>query len=93
MEFSIIEDSNNFIGGLVMLITKGTCITTYQDAETYVKNSGVENWEWGGAASLEGFIDYVYKLCNELDDVLFARVLVSYLKSVGENPVAYDVQG
>lgn len=66
-------------------------INTLEDAQTFVNNSGVADWAWGGNASSEGFAEFVYKNFNYIDRTYYEDELVDYLVSVGENPSDYDL--
>jgi hypothetical protein len=64
-------------------------INTIQDAETFTQNSGVYDWSWGGKASAEGFVEWVYRNCSEIDSEDYDSELEKYLVSCGENPAQY----
>lgn len=66
--------------------------TTITDAQTFVSNSGVADWDWGNNASNEGFAEFLYKNYDGMsrdDEVAFEAALTAYLTSVGENPADY----
>ncbi len=63
--------------------------TSRRDAHTFVQNSGVENWEWSGNASAEGFADWLYANRDSADTADCQAELSEYLDSVGENPGDY----
>ncbi len=66
-------------------------INSMIDAETFVEDSGVYEWEWSGRASLNGFAEWVHLNCDHIDDDNYHGELIEYLKSVGENPADYDL--
>jgi len=68
-----------------MEIAMTTIINSFSDAETFVNNSGVSNWEWGGEASAEGFTQFVYRNYEEINEDNYIEELRSYLTTVGEN--------
>lgn len=55
---------------------------TYSDALTFVQNSFSPDYEWGGAASLEGFASYLFSYGGDV---------LEYLQYVGENPSDYEI--
>ncbi len=66
-------------------------INTSHDAETFVANSGVIDWEWSGKASANGFAEWVYLNCRKIDRNNYDTELRAYLTSVGENPSDYCI--
>ena len=61
-------------------------------SKTYITNSGIIEWEWGGAASLDGFTSYVKNEVSESelrDYSTLTRHVYDYLLSVSENPKDY----
>lgn len=75
-------------------------INSYSDAETYVTNSGVNDWEFGGNANLESLTEFVYQNWdNELfdendisDTDQFNNLLCDYLESVDERIADYSLR-
>ncbi len=67
-------------------------IDSIEDAKTFVYNLGVTDWEWEGRASLNGFITYVYKNYNIIDEDENNEILRNYLISVGEAPEYYSIK-
>lgn len=68
---------------------KSTRIQTFEDARDWVMRSGVVDWEWGGNASLGGFVEYIYHNAGAIQDYDTAYFLSEYLVSVGEDPADY----
>lgn len=66
-------------------------INTNTDAQTFVSNSGIAEWEWGGNASSEGFAEWLYQNKSEINESSYDEELRDYLTSVGEDPKDYDV--
>lgn len=66
-------------------------ITTTTDAETFVNNSGVADWDWGELASAEGFAEWLFRNRSEVDTRNYHGELREYLVSVGEDPADYDL--
>lgn len=64
-------------------------INTLTDAVLFCNSSGVENWEWGGNASLEGFAQFLYDNYQTIDINDYDAEVSNYLSSVGENPGNY----
>lgn len=64
-------------------------INTLTDAVVFCNNAGIENWEWGGNAILEGFIQFIYDNCTTIDQNNYDAVISAYLSSVGENTNNY----
>ena len=63
--------------------------TTITDAKTFVLNSGVFEWEWGGDASCDGFARFLWRNYGEVDENDYDEELAAYLTSVGEDPAEY----
>lgn len=76
-----------------------TEFTTSADARAYVANCGIENWQWSGSASAEGFADWLYRHRDGIRDTddggnptgEFSTAMREYLESVGEAPAQYGV--
>jgi hypothetical protein len=66
-------------------------IGTIDDAKTFVSNSGVADWEWGGNASADGFAEWIYRNCSEIDTDDYDTELGDYLWSVGEDVSGYNL--
>lgn len=68
-------------------------IQSIRDAETFVSNSGVFEWEFGNPANLYGLAKYVRKHCNSYTDIepQFNNLLCNYLESIGENISDYSL--
>ena len=64
-------------------------LTTITDAKTFVNNSGVLEWEWGGDASCGGFARFLWRNYGEVDADDYDSELTAYLASVGEDPADY----
>lgn len=64
-------------------------IQTIQDALTFVYNSGVNDWEWGGNASLDGFAYWLFRNVSEANPLSYGRELKEYLVFEGEDPSEY----
>ena len=77
--------------------------TTIADAKTYISNSGVAEWAWGGNANLNDLIKYFWRNYDSVaadfanadeSDVgrkIFNNVLCDYLESVGEKIADYSL--
>ena len=63
--------------------------TSRRDADTFVQNAGLTDWQWGGSASAEGFADWLYTHRDSADTADCQAELAEYLESVGENPDDY----
>jgi hypothetical protein len=61
------------------------------DAQTFVYNSGVAEWEWGGNASAEGFALWLRANRDSVDRDDYDNELREYLISVGEDPADYSL--
>ena len=66
-------------------------IRTMDDARCLVEHSGVIDWQWGGKASLEGLVQYVFTHGYDVDHDAFQTLLANYLLSVGEYPPDYGL--
>jgi len=72
---------------------------TITDAETYISNSGVSEWAWGGNANLNDLIKYFWRnydaTARDYDELtereLFNSVLCDYLESAGEKIADYSL--
>ena len=64
-------------------------INSITDAEIFVANSGVSEWEFGGNASAEGFAEWVFRNRSAVDSNEYHAEISEYLISVGENPSDY----
>lgn len=71
-------------------------IKTYNDAEIYIQNSGIVDWEFGGKANLDDLTRYIYQNWgNDLkmsDDDQFRNLLCDYLESVDEKIADYSLR-
>lgn len=67
-------------------------LETYEDAETYVSNSGVIDWEFGGGASLEGLTEWLFHNYEVFLEEHFDEIIAEYLIYVGEDPSEYGLQ-
>jgi len=57
-------------------------IETITDAEIFVQNSGVHDWDWGEYASSDGFAVWIFANCSEIDRDEYQEELNRYLVSV-----------
>ena len=64
-------------------------INSITDAEIFVANSGVAEWEWGGNASAEGFAEWIFRNRSAVNPNAYDGEIIEYLLSVGENPSDY----
>ena len=63
--------------------------TSRRDADTFVQNAGLADWQWGDSASAKGFADWLYTHRDSADTDDCQADLAEYLESVGENPDDY----
>lgn len=61
--------------------------TTKSDVRT--ASSAVQDWDWGGNASFDGFVAWLWNNSPEYE--YSDAALRAYLLSVGENPEDYNV--
>lgn len=66
-------------------------LNSITDARTFVSNSGVADWEWGGSASADGFAVWLRANRDTVDAADYDDELRAYLRSVGEDPAAYSL--
>lgn len=64
-------------------------INSLEDAVNFINNSAVATWPWGGAATSQGFAEYLLANHQEMDKKNFTNELKGYLLSVGEDPAEY----
>jgi len=64
-------------------------INSITDAEIFVANSGVSEWEFGGNASAEGFAEWLFMNRRSVNPNAYDGEIIEYLLSVGENPSDY----
>lgn len=64
--------------------------TSLQDAQNFVLNSGLVEWGWGGAASVDGFAEYLFFNSTKIDPRNYGTELHEYLISVGEDPTTFE---
>lgn len=68
-------------------------LTTITDAQNFVANSGVNDWEWGGTASADRFAEFLFRTHDEISNdespQQLQAALAAYLRSEGENPADY----
>lgn len=66
-------------------------MNTIDDAEIFLKETGIKRLKWTGQASAEGFAEWVSQNCNEINTVVFDHELTGYLTSIGEDPARYGI--
>ena len=66
-------------------------ITTRQDAECFVGNSGVADWEWENPASAMGFADWIWRNCDYISFDDYDHELANYITSIGQNLADYSL--
>lgn len=64
-------------------------IETITDAETFVDNSGVADWEFGGEASIENMANWIYNHCNEINTNDTESIIIQYLFCTHQHPKDY----
>ena len=64
-------------------------INSITDAQVFVENSGVSEWEFGGNASAEGFAEWIFRNRLSVDSNEYHAEISEYLIGVGENPSDY----
>ena len=64
-------------------------INSITDAEIFVANSGVSEWEFGGNASAEGFAEWLFLNSRSVNPSDYNAEIMEYLLSVGEEPSDY----
>ena len=64
-------------------------INSITDAQVFVENSGVSEWEFGGNASAEGFAEWIFRNRSSVDPNEYHAEISEYLLSVGEEPSDY----
>lgn len=64
-------------------------INTLTDAQVFVDNSGVAEWDFGGNSSVEGFAEWLFRNRAVVDADDYDSDVAEYLGSVGENPKDY----
>lgn len=69
-------------------------IDTRQEAETYINNSGIIDWEFEGEANLNDLIIYIYRECDSNIDIedQFNDLLCDYLEETNENISNYSLK-
>lgn len=67
-------------------------LDTITDAQTYVANSGIADWEFGGFASTGDFAEWLYWNFTSFEEEIFDDLVAEYLISVGEDPDEYGLR-
>lgn len=66
-------------------------INSITDARTFVNNSGVSDWEFGGTASADRFAEWLYRNRDDVSREDYDADLREYLISENENPQDYGL--